>query len=160
MELKEIMEAFAAEAGLEDVTADGDGTYALSIDEMVVSFAEDSEAGRLVTFAEVGDTPAEGCERFYRLLLETMYRGEATGGATFSVPPDSDLICLQRFDSLENMDLAGFKAMLESFVNVLEDWKKSLADFREISPSLNAAKSEKAAEARELGLGTNGFMQV
>ena len=160
MELKEIMEAFAAEAGLEDVTADGDGTYALSIDEMVVSFAEDSEAGRLVTFAEVGDTPAEGCERFYRLLLETMYRGEATGGATFSVPPDSDMICLQRFDPLENMDLAGFKAMLESFVNVLEDWRQALADFRDISPALNDVKEREADEVRQVGLGAEGFMQV
>ena len=160
MELKEIMEAFAAEAGLGDVTADGDGTYALSIDEMVVSFAEDSEAGRLVTFAEVGDTPAEGGERFYRLLLETMYRGEATGGATFSVPPDSDLICLQRFDSLKSMDLAGFKAMLESFVNVLEDWRKALADFRDVFPALNGVKEREADGVRQAGLGTEGFLQV
>ena len=160
MELKEIMEAFAAETGLAGLAADGNGIYALSIDEMTVSFAEDREAGRLVTFAVVGDPPAEGREGFYQLLLETMYRGEATGGATFSMLPDAGQICLQRFDALASMDLAGFKAMLESFVNVLEDWKKSLADFREISPSLNAAKSEKAAEARELGLGKNGFMQV
>ena len=160
MGLKEIMEAFAAEAGLQGVAADGDGAYALSIDEMVVSFAEDREAGRLVTFAEVGAPPAEGRERFYRLLLEAMYRGEATGGATFSVPPDSDLICLQRFDSLESMDLVGFKAMLESFVNVLEDWRKALADFRDVFPALNGVKEREADEVRQVGLGTEGFLQV
>ena len=160
MELKEIMSAFGSEAGLPGLEADGNGIYTIGIDEMVVSFAEDRQAGRLVTFAEVGAPPPEGRERFYRLLLETMYRGTATDGATFCMPPEGDAICLQRFDPLETLDLAGFKAILESFANVLEDWRKSLADFREIAPALASAHEQDDAEARKFDLGANGFMQV
>lgn len=160
MELKGIMDAFAAETGLSNLTADENGVYTLGIDEMIVSFVEDAEAGRIVTFAEVGKPPAEGCERFYRLLLETMYRGTATGGATFCMDPDSGAICLQRSDALATADLDSFKAALETFVNILEDWRQSIADFGDISSAIDAAKNDAAAETRQFGLNADGFIQV
>ena len=160
MGLREIMEAFAAEAGLKDIAADGDGIYLLSIDGMLVSFAEDRAARRLVTFAEVGALPAEGRERLYRLLLEAMYRGGTTGGATFSVPPDSDMICLQRFDGLENMNLAGFKAMLESFVNILEGWRQALADFPSVARRMERDAHEVPEASHDATLGGDGFIRV
>ena len=160
MELSEIMAAFGAEIGIADLSADEDGAYAVDIDGMVVSFAEDREGGRLVTFAEVGEPPQEGREHFYRFLLETMHRGDATGGATFTVSPESGTVCLRRSDPLASLTPAGFGTMLESFVNVLEDWRKTIVEFRDVIPAVDSAKRDAVAEIRQLGLGADGFVQV
>lgn len=160
MDLKEIMTAFAAESGIEDLAADENGAYHLGIDDMGVSFLEIPEGGRLATWAEVCDIPPEGRERLYQVMMEAMFMGSATGGAMFSVEPGGETIYLQRVDALSVMDLDGFKTMLERFVNVLEEWKKLVSDFRDIAPELDSIQRETEEETRQLGLGTGGFMQV
>ena len=160
MELKEIMAAFGAEIGIADLSADEDGVYAVDIDGMIVSFAEDREGGRLVTFAEIGEPPQEGREHIYRLLLETMHQGGETGGATFTVSPDSGTVCLRRSDPLESMTPAGFATMLEAFVNALEDWREAIVDFRDVGPAIDVAKRDAVAERRRFGMGEDGFVQV
>lgn len=160
MDLKEIMAAFAAESGIESLEADENGAYHLSIDEMSVSFMENPETMRLVTWAEVCDVPPEGRERLYRVMMEAMFMGSATGGAMFSVEPGGETIFLQRVDSLAVMDFAGFKMMLELFVNVLEEWRKLVSDFRDITPELDSIQQEPVEESRQFGLGAGGFMQV
>lgn len=160
MDLKEIMAAFAAESGIESLVADENGAYHLCIDEMSVSFMENPESRRLATWAEVCHVPSEGRERLYQVMMEAMFMGSATGGAMFSVEPGGATIFLQRVDSLETMDIDGFKAMLELFINVLEEWRKLAADFRDIAPELDSVQQEAAEESRQLGLGTGGFMQV
>lgn len=160
MDLDEIMAAFAAESGIKGLSADEDGTYSLSIDDMSVSFMEIPETGRLATLAKVCDLPSEGRESLYRVMMEAMFMGRATGGAMFSVEPEGDAVFLQRVDPLAVMDPDGFKAMLEQFVNVLEEWRKLVVDFREVAPKLESVRQETQEETREFGLGTGGFMQV
>ena len=77
----------------------------------------------------------------------------------FSVAPDGEMIFLQRFDALAALDYDGFKAMLEKFVNVLEEWRQAVAAFRNIEPAINDAKEENDAELRQLGLGADGMIR-
>ena len=156
MELKEIMAAFAAEIGLTDLAPDEDGAYHLGIDDMTVSFAEDG--GRLLTWAVLGDPPPEGKDLLNNVLLEAMFMGRATGGAVFSIEHESGRVFLHRHDSLAGMELDGFKATLEGFVNALEAWTHTIADFRAVAPEVEQAEQTNAEEARMMGLG--GFMQV
>ena len=156
MELKEIMTAFAAEIGMTDLAPDEDGAYHLAIDDMTVSFAEDE--GRLLTWAEVCEPPPEGKDHLNRVLLEAMFMGRATGGAVFSIDHESGKVFLHRHDSLAGMELGPFKALLEAFVNVLEEWRRTIADFRAVAPEIAKAEQSSAEEARQMGLG--GFMQV
>lgn len=160
MDLKDIMSAFAAESGIEVLEADANGTYHLGIDEMSVSFIEIPESGRIATRAEVCELPPEGRARLYQVMMEAMFMGRATGWAMFSVEPGGETIYLQRVDELSTMDLEGFKSMLEQFVNVLEEWKKLVSDFRDIAPELDSIQKGAEEESRQLGLGAEGFMQV
>ena len=159
MELKEIMAAFAAELGLEALEPDADGLFHLAVDEMTVSFAELKDAGQLVTLAEVCEPPPETQSRLYRMLMEAMHMGAATGGAMFSVAPDGEMIYLQRFDALAALDCDGFKAMLEKFVNVLEEWRRTVAAFRVVEPALDDAKKESDAAFLQFGLGGDGMIR-
>lgn len=156
MELKDIMEAFAAEVGVTEVAPDDAGVYHLEFDGMGVSFATADD--RLVTWAEVGEIPSEGCERLYRALLEAMLLGSLTKGASFAVDSETDRIFLQRLDALAALSPEGFRKMIETFVNVLETWRKVVSDFQEVAPEQARKAEAAAAEVRELDRG--GFMRV
>ena len=158
MELKEIMAAFGVEIGLADLAPDSEGEYHLDIDDMTVSFGTDAETGRLLTWAEVGEPPPEGKDMLNSVLLEAMHPGHGMDGAVLSLDHESGKVCLHRYDSLAETDFAGFKAMLEKFVNTLETWTRTVADFRSVAPEIKKANEESVSESRMIGLG--GFMQV
>ena len=153
MELNEIMAAFAAEVGLERLEPDAEGVFHLGVDEMSIALAEVRDSRQLVTFAEVGEPPSGCRDRLYRVLMEAMFMGRATNGAMFAVPAGGETICLQRFDALATLELDGFKAMLEAFVNDLEHWQKFVAEFRDVANAIDADKEQEAAVLREVGLG-------
>lgn len=158
MELKGLMEGLAAEAAAVGIAPDEGGAYHLGIDGMRISFLE--AGGRLAVWADVGEPPPEGRERLFRTLLESTFMGEGAGGAAFAIDAKSGRVILQRIEASGVLDLIGFKAMLEKFVNVLEKWRKLVADFRDIAPSIDAAAEDEAAVERQLGLGEVGFLRV
>ena len=158
MELKELMEQFKVKFEIEGVEPDEDGAYHFEIDGMSVSFLEVAETGEMLTWADVGEPPPEGHERLYRVLLEAMFMGEGTGGASFSIARDDGRVCLHRVDPLAMLDFDRFKSNLERFVNILEEWRGTLADFREAAPE--QAKEEVVSVEEAGGFGLGGFMQV
>ena len=158
MEYAELMKSFGAEVGIADLAPDSEGVCALEVDGMKVSFMELPESGQLATWAPVGDLPPEGRERLYRVFIEAMYMGQATGGSVLSIAPNSDTVHLHRIDSLMLTDLDSFKAMLEKFVNVLEQWRKIVSGYSEAAPRIASDEAAATEEARQFGLG--GFLQV
>ena len=158
MELKELMEGLAAEAGAVGVAPDEGGAYHLGIDGMRISFLE--AGGCLAVWADVGEPPPEGRERLFRTLLESTFMGEGAGGAAFAIDAKSGRVILQRIEASGVLDLIGFKAMLEKFVNVLEKWRKLVSDFRDVAPSLDAAGEEESVLMRQYGLGGEGVFRA
>ena len=157
MEFDELMRGFAGKVGIADLTLT-DGMCQVEIDGMTVTFVEMPESRQIVTWAEVGEPPPEDREHLYKVLLESMHMGRATGGSTFSLDPETGRLQLFRLDALPILDLEAFQAMLEKFVNVLEEWRKLLGSFTAVVSEITKAEAESAEESRQLGLG--GFMQV
>lgn len=158
MEFTELMRKFAEKVGIADLPVSEDGVCRVEIDGMNVSFIEVPETRQLVTWAEVGEPPPEGRERLYRVLMESMYMGKATGGSTFSIDSETGLVHLFRLDPLPLLDLDTFTPMLERFVNVLEEWRKIVADYRGVASQLEKAAATEEVATRQMG--ANGFMQV
>ena len=152
------MGQFTAASGITDAVADETGAFHFAIDDMTVSFEADEASGELATYALVGELPPEGREQLYRLMMEAMFRGEGTDGATLSIAHDSDKVYLHRIDPLAVLDLESFKSILERFVNVLEEWRKQLDNFCAVIPAVEHAVAVAEEERRELGRGE--FMQV
>lgn len=157
MEFREIMRQFGAKIGMSDLAPDETNACHLKVDDMSVSFAEDPDSATIITWAEICEPPADGSEVLNRVLMEAMFMGQGTAGSVFSIEPESGKIFLHRVDPAAALDLDSFCAMLEKFVNILESWRKTIADFR---PAVEAAKraSESAAEQPDLRM--DGFMQV
>lgn len=157
MEFREIMRQFGAKIGMADLSPDETNSCHLKIDDMSVSFMEDPDAGTVVTWAEICEPPTDGASMLYRVLMESMFMGQGTAGASFSIEPESGKIYLHRVDPSAVLDLDSFCAMVEKFVNTLEQWRKTIADFR---PVVEAVKEADAEDAQMTGFGMNGFMQV
>ena len=160
MELKEIMNAFTAEIGLGEAVTDDAGGYTFEIDDMTVSFLESPETQELTTFSEVGDLPDEGAEQVYRLLMEAMFRDSGSDGSIFSQEPGTKRIWVHRRDSLATMDNESFRAMLERFVNAMEDWRRLVGGLSELAPKLAEAKESALRENRELSMNNEGFVRI
>lgn len=158
MELKDLMEAFATAFKIVDLKPDDTGIYNVKIDEMKVSFATDPDVPRLVTWGEVGELPPEGREKLFRVLLESMYMGKATGGATFSIEEGTDKLIFHRIDLLDTLDVESFATMLDRFVNILEKWRGILVNFSLVAADQAKAEEQGAQEMREVSFGT--FMKV
>ena len=159
--LQEIMVRFAAKVGIgESIVTDDAGGYTFAIDDITVSFAERAETGELITVAEVGELPDEGREYVYRLLLEAMFRDGGTGGAIFSLEPDSKRIWAHRRDSLATMDDESFWSMLEQFVNGMEEWRRIVGGLNGLAPDLAKAEQTSVRESRDMSLSPDGFMRV
>ena len=160
MELKELMDGLAATCGIDGLAAGNDGAYHLSFDDMNVSFKSLDESGRLVVWAEVCEPPSEGREPLYRLLMESMFQEQATGGATFSIESGSGKIYLQRIEFISALDVESFNGLVEKFVDTLEHWRKIIVGFSPVASELERVAAEDSEIDRQSGMGMGGFMQV
>lgn len=160
MELRELMGGLAAACGIDGMATDDDGVYNLSVDDMTVSIMSLDESGQLVIWAEVCEPPPEGRECLYRLLMQSMFMGQATDGAMFSIESESGKVYLQRIEFLSALDVESFTGLVEKFVNVLERWRKIIVDFRPVASEMERVAAEDSEIDRQSGMGMGGFMQV
>lgn len=159
MELKELIAAFAAEAGItETPVADDAGGYTFEIDGMTVSFLEKADGRELLTVAEVGELPDSGEKSIFRYLMESMFRDGGSGGAIFSLEPGTKRIWAHRRDFLPAMDGESFRSMLERFVNGMEEWRRIVAGLSDLAPKL--AEAESMAEGSEPAGDLGAFLRV
>ena len=158
MDFSELMTGFCSMLDIEGAEPDTDGAYHFEIDEMPVSFMELESLRQIVVWGDVGEMPPGSREQLYKALMEAMFMGEGTGGSSFSIDRESGRVVLQHLAPLAVLDEDSFKAMVERFVNVLEEWRKLIADFRDVAPELERAAETAEEENRNFGLG--GFIQV
>lgn len=156
MEFKELMGQFGAKVGLSDLAPGDTGVCSVQIDEMQVSFKEDPASSSVMTWAEVGEPPPEGEAMLHRVLLQATFADQSLGGAFFSADPETGRIYLNRVDPTAVLDLDSFCRMLEKFVNALEQWRKTLADFRPVAEAIG----EEGAAAPAPDIRPGEFLQV
>ena len=149
MTFEELMVEAGRRLGLDMVVHEG--ATQLTVDGMDVSILEMPTLESVVLNAVVGDPPPQGREALYRAMLEANSTFAGTAGATLSVNPDGGALVLTRLTPLALLDADRFLSLLESFVNVLETWRKIVADYR-------PDESRPAADDAP-GLGA-GFLQV
>ena len=159
MEFRKLVGDFAAGLGVMDISFDEDGIARLTADDMVVAFMEVPERRSLLIWSEVATPPPEKLAQLYKLLLEAMFMGRATQGATFSC--ENDKIYLHRMDALVDLEPESLSKIVEEFLNLVEKWRDVINTFRADETGTETASSEEAVEPLSFGLGgPAGFMQV
>ena len=157
MTFEELISGLGSRIGVE-LTSD-DGSCVINVDDMVVTFLNLPDCGKLAIHAEIGDPPPHGLEQLLSSMLEANHLFVGTAGATISRDRETGKFQLCRQESLAVLDEEAFAAMVESFVNTLGIWRKALADYRPSAASeAKPAPAEEEGEAPSFGL--TGFIQV
>ena len=128
MTFDELMGEVGKTLGVELVTHDG--ATQLEIDGMAVSILEMPALDAVVLNGVIGEPPPQGLAQLHRAMLEANYNFAGTAGATLAVSPEDGALTLTRLVPSVQLDSAAFLSALEGFVNVLETWRKVLADYR------------------------------
>ena len=128
MRLNDLINEFGAKLNLEIALNDGGCT--LDIDGMSVTIQEIDELSTISTVAEIGEAPPQGLEKLFEAMLAANHLFAGTGGSTISFDIEKRRFYICRIDRSELMDFDAFRSMLEKFVNVLDVWRRLLADYR------------------------------
>lgn len=122
MELKQLIAAFDSAVGLEQ-TQSADGVWKFSADGHVFGVTADDSGETAFLFGEVTAPPPDREEAFRKAVLSANFFGRGTGGAVFSINPETGAYMLVQSERLDRLDPKSFLALVEKFVNVLVTWK-------------------------------------
>ena len=152
MTFEELISALGERIGV-DLAAE-DGSCVINADDMVVTLMSLPDSDRLAVHGEIGDPPPEGLEQLLSAMLEANHLFAGTAGATISRDHETGRFHLCRHEPLAILDADSLAALVESFVNTLEIWRKAIASYRPVAKS--AAESTDEAPR----FGATGFVQV
>ena len=152
MTFEELISGLGSKIGVE-LTSD-DGSCVINVDDMVVTLMSLPDSDRLAVHGEIGDPPPEGLEQLLSAMLEANHLFVGTAGATISRDHETGRFHLCRHEPLAILDADSLAALVESFVNTLEIWRKVIASYRPV------AKSAAECTDEALQFGAAGFVQV
>ena len=152
MTFEELISGLGSKIGVE-LTSD-DGSCVINVDDMVVTLMSLPDSDRLAVHGEIGDPPPEGLEQLLSAMLEANHLFAGTAGATISRDHETGRFHLCRQEPLAILDADSLAALVESFVNTLEIWRKAIASYRPVAKST----AECTDEAPQFG--ATGFVLV
>ena len=152
MTFEELISGLGSKIGVE-LTSD-DGSCVINVDDMVVTLMSLPDSDRLAVYGEIGDPPPEGLEQLLSAMLEANHLFAGTAGATISRDHETGRFHLCRQEPLATLDADSLAALVESFANTLEIWRKAIASYRPV------AKSAAEGSDGTPQFGANGFFRV
>ena len=155
MDLEQLIEEFDSAVGLEQSQA-ADGVWKFSADDHVFGVTADNSGENVFLFGEVPAPPPEREQAFRKAVLEANFFMRGTGGAVFSLNPETGAYTLVQSKRLDSLDPKSFFSFVETFVNTLATWNG-------ISTAVQGSADTSAPEgddARTPPLGSPDFMQV
>ena len=158
MEFKELLAAFAAKYGIEELDG-ADGAAELDVDGFRVELLDDPQAQRVLACAEIGLPPPNADDAFDGLMLKANFLLRGTEGATLCQNPETNAYALVRPFPLALTDAESLGAGLESLVNQAENWRKVLAGLRSAEEAKAKAPESDDARAHH-DMISSGFFHV
>lgn len=152
MTFEELISGLGSRIGVELTSEDGE--CVINADDMVVTLMSLPDSDRLAVHGEIGDPPPEGLEQLLSAMLEANHLFAGTAGATISRDHETGRFHLCRHEPLATLDADSLAALVESFVNTLEIWRKAIASYRPVAKTA----AERTDEVPRFG--ATGFVQV
>ena len=123
-----LIKYFGEQLGI-DLDRNPDGAYSFEVDGLAFAIHDLDDCGRIVLSGDVGYPPPEGREHLYKTLLEAQYMLKSTGGATFSINPDTENLTLCKALVTAILDDSEFFQEAESFINALHSWAGIISNY-------------------------------
>ena len=122
MKLEELIGKFSAAVGIENVPA-VEGVWKFSADGNVFGVTGDETGETVWLFGEVPYVDPGTKDALLKAAMEANYFHRGTGGATFSLNPETGALTLVASAKLDALGEEDFFAFVEKFVNALATWK-------------------------------------
>lgn len=122
MKLEELIGRFSTAVGIESVPA-VEGVWKFSADGNVFGVTGDETGETVWLFGEVPCADPERKDALLKAAMEANYFHRGTGGATFSLNPETGALTLVASERLDALGEEAFFAFVERFVNALATWK-------------------------------------
>ena len=122
MKIEELIEKFSAAVGIESLPA-VEGVWKFSADGNEFGVTGDETGGTVWLFGEVPCVDPERKGALLKAAMEANYFHRGTGGATFSLNPETGALTLVASETLDALGEEAFFAFVEKFVNALATWK-------------------------------------
>ena len=157
MEFPDIIAALGRAVGI-DIAIEDDACR-LEVDDTPLTIRCIPELRKICISAEIAEPPPERLGPLFQTLLRANHLFQGTAGATLSLDPETDVVCLCRCEQLDALDEARFLSLMTEFVNTMETWAGLVVDYRptDDSPSVDGAA---ATDDGSRGLDRFGFIQV
>ena len=126
MEIEKLVDAFISATGVDPAPA-VEGIWKFSADDHVFGVTADDLGEKAFLFGELPAPSPDREEAFRKAVLEANFFGRGTGGAVFSINPESGAYTLVLSERLDRLAPESFFALVEKFVNTLATWKGMLA---------------------------------
>lgn len=156
MEFPELMNAFAAKFGVENIEIDN-GVCAFEIDKTPVAFVEREDGDSFAAVAEIGTPPPDANGRFGEVMLKANFHLQAVGGTVICQDPETDAYVIMRRVRLADVDADSLAGMVEGLVNEAERWQGIVEGFRTAEEALADLES---ASPSEQEIATGSFISV
>jgi len=127
---------------------DANGCARLMVDgRIAVNFEVDEGAGGMQIYSTLAPLPAQEQGPMLLMLLEGNLFGAQTLGATLAVDTLYNEIVLCRGIAVQDIDAAGFTAIVERFVTAVQDWTQKLSAGA-LAPAALGTAAPEAVEPR------------
>lgn len=150
MDFKELIEKFAAEAGMtEPVRFDEDGVCHLDIEDMDVGFMDVPERSQMVVWTAICHCPSEGGEALMRQLLKANFIGRGLADGALSLSDDDDIYAHFHFH-LPEFEPVNFYRSLRTFLDTVGEWRTLIENYRRLDDAVKTVRATRPSEdARE-----------
>ena len=122
MDFKEIMEAFAADAGMTESVAYEDEVCHLDINGRDYGFRTSPEEDRLVVWTAISARPPESGEAYLAELLRANFMNQGMPDGALSLS-DDDVVYAHCSLRLPIFDKEEFYRLLRRFVTAVDEWR-------------------------------------
>ena len=150
MDLEQLIEEFNSAAGLEQAPA-ADGVWKFSADGHVFGVTADDSGENAFLFGEIPAPPPDREDASRKAGLEANFFMRGTGGAVFSINPETGAYTLVQSGRLDSLGPKSFFSLVEKFVNTLATWK-GISDAAQAGADASAPAEVESPEFGRLGL--------
>ncbi len=125
-QFKKLIDDFAKNIGLEDVSVNEEGECVLGVDDFMLTIS--LQGSTVLFYSPVGSAQNKNKEELYAKLLHANYFYSQTNGATLGVNPFSLEVQLIYREQLQMLDTSTISTILEIFLDRVEYWNKVCTD--------------------------------
>jgi len=144
MEYNELIQGFAAKAGLDDIRS-ADGSVAVEIDGITIAFINDAERGFVTIYGEIGFPPPDANGKFGEAMLQANHLFSGTEGSVLCQNPETYAYALFRPLPLVDLDVETFCEHVGKLVDQVEGWKRLVEGFRDAESEAEDVAEEAAS---------------